>query len=173
MYHQQSLFQETFVARKFSVRAQWIQPNLLLTEKTCIRPSCLLRPWRGIMTVRNWPRLAAVRQFAGLSRPLAQTKHRLVGFAALAVLLLMPPGIHSAKAAVQYCDIAAENCYYGGDGRGYYLAPGSAAQKAYSAGKFRIPDFVERHRKERECALHANNGSCRVGPVPRRHRLRP
>ena len=95
-----------------------------------------------------------------------------LGFAAIAVLMLLP-GTRPAAAVVQYCDLAPENCYYGGDGRWYYMAPGSRVHKAYRAGKITLPDIVERHRKERECALHANNGSCRVGPTPRRHGRRP
>lgn len=98
------------------------------------------------------------------------TMRTLVGFAAVAVLMLLPPGIHPAKAVVQYCDLAPENCFFGGDGRWYYISPGSRLHKEYSAGKVRIPDLVERQRKQRECALHANNESCRTAPAPRRRR---
>lgn len=94
----------------------------------------------------------------------------LLGLAAIAILMLMPPGIRPAKAVVQYCDLAPENCFYGGDGRWYYIAPGSQAHKAYRAGKITLPDIVERQRKQRECALHANNGSCRVKLAPRKRR---
>jgi hypothetical protein len=90
----------------------------------------------------------------------------LLGLIAVAVLLLTPLGVHSVKAAMSYCDLAPENCFHGGDGRLYYLAPGSPWHKAYRAGKTTIPDMVERTRKQRECALHSANGFCRLGPPP-------
>ena len=99
-----------------------------------------------------------------------ETMRTLAGLATIAILMLMPPGVQPAKAVVQYCDLAPENCFFGGDGRWYYIAPGSRLHKAYSTGKITVPDLVERTRKQRECALHASDGSCRVHAAPRKHR---
>jgi hypothetical protein len=96
----------------------------------------------------------------------------LLGITAIAVLMLMPLGVHQAKAVVQYCDLAPENCFYGGDGRWYYIAPGSRLHKAYRAGKITLPDIVERDRQQRACALHATEESCRSKPVLRKKHRR-
>jgi hypothetical protein len=90
----------------------------------------------------------------------------LLGVTAIAVLLLMPLGVQPAKAFLSYCDLAPENCYFTGDGRRYYMPPGSRLHKAYRSGKVTLPFLVERRRKQRECALHSPSGFCRVDPAP-------
>jgi hypothetical protein len=80
---------------------------------------------------------------------------RFLGCTAV-VILMSAIGFESAKAATQYCDVSPENCYYGGDGRYYFMAPGSPLKKAFAAGKITIPAIVERHRKERERSLQGN-----------------
>lgn len=92
----------------------------------------------------------------------------LLGCAAIAALMLMSLGIHPAKAVLSYCDLAPENCYYSGDGRLYYMSPGSQLKKAYEAGKVSLPYLIERRRKQQACALHATSGYCRVDPAPPR-----
>jgi hypothetical protein len=89
----------------------------------------------------------------------------LLGFIAIAVLLLTLPGARPAK-ALQYCDLSPQNCFRGGDGRLYYIAPGGPWYKAYRAGKIKLPDIVEGRRKQRECALHSPNGFCRLESPP-------
>jgi hypothetical protein len=89
----------------------------------------------------------------------------LLGLIAIAVLLLTLPGIRPVK-ALQYCDLSPQNCFRGGDGYLYYLAPGSPWHKAYRAGRVTLPEIIERTRKQRDCALHAANGFCRLGPPP-------
>lgn len=90
---------------------------------------------------------------------------RFLGLAAIAVLLLTPLSVRQVK-AIQYCELAPENCYRGGDGRLYYIAPGGPWYRAYRAGKIKLPDLVEGRRKQRECALHAPNGFCRLESPP-------
>jgi len=90
----------------------------------------------------------------------------LLGLIAVAVLLLMPAGVRPAKAVVQYCDLAPENCFYGGDGRWYYLPPGSRWHKAHAAGRVTVPDIVDSTRRRQECASHSTSGSCRLDLSP-------
>ncbi len=80
--------------------------------------------------------------------------------------MLMALGVQPAKAHVSYCDLSPDNCYRGGDGHRYHLAPGSRLEKDYKAGKVSLPYLVERRRKQRECALHAASGHCPVDPAP-------
>jgi hypothetical protein len=62
-------------------------------------------------------------------------------------------GMGTAKAAVKYCDLSPENCYYAGDGMRYYMPPGSKLKRDFDAGKVTIPMRVEYHRKVREREL--------------------
>jgi hypothetical protein len=91
---------------------------------------------------------------------------RLFGVTGIAIAMLMRVGLGPAAAHVSYCDLSPGNCYYAGDARRYYMAPGSRLERAYKAGKVDLRYLVERRRRQRTCALHAANGYCRVDPVP-------
>jgi hypothetical protein len=152
MHHQQSVFSASPVARRLSA-GPWIRTDSVVDRRN-------LNPNHDV----RYGRRPTGPRFTDM------TMRMLLGLAAMAVLLLMAPGIRPAQAVVQYCDLAPENCYYGGDGRWYYMAPGSRAHKAYHSGKVTLPEIVERHRKERECALHPDNGSCHVKLAPHKRR---